>query len=155
MKSKKTFNVWTDGSCRVHTDKTGGWGYVIISPEEEKIHEDAGYVLKTTSPAMELKAVVEGLTWAVNHMGDVDFLVCSDSEVVVKGITQWIPNWLKSNWRTSSGTSVRNKTLWKSLLDIMDVLHVEYKWVKGHDGIKWNEYAHELTENAVPELGTI
>lgn len=151
---KKVFHIYTDGACKVHTSKVGAWGYVVVDSETDKaVLEDADGVKPiTTSPMMELTAVLEGISGAINQLPRCDIVVHSDSEVVIKGITEWLPNWRSRNWRTSTGRSVRNKSLWKKLEKLTDIMDVSFKWVKGHDGDRWNEYAHTLADNALKRL---
>jgi ribonuclease HI len=149
----RVFDIYTDGACKVHTSKAGSWGFVIIErPSNKIIYSDSGAVdPKTTSPMMELMAVLEGVSAAINNLPHGELIVHSDSEVVIMGITNWITNWRARNWRTSSGKSVKNKSLWKKLYQLTKMIDVEFKWVKGHDGLEWNEFADNLCKKALVE----
>lgn len=146
----KKFKIYTDGSCRVHSTKHGSWAYVIIDEEDGSLlYEDSGFVdSRTTSPEMELMAVVEGVSQAINCLPHGSITVYCDNEVVVKGITKWIDNWKKRNWKTSSGSVVFSKNLWMVLDQMTNIVDVDFQWVKGHDGNQWNEYVHNLADEA-------
>lgn len=148
---KKEFLIYTDGACRVHSSKLGAWGYVIIDPVNDSIIvEDFGVVeSETTSPMMELMAVLKSIGGAINNLPKGDVIIHSDSEVVIKGATEWLPNWKSRNWRRPNGKSVKNKGLWKALDNMTEMFDVNFKWVKGHNGEKWNEHAHNLCEKAL------
>jgi len=146
----KVFHIYTDGGCRVHTDKLGSWGYVVINMDGEfVVSEDCGIIKNTTSYAMELTAAIEAITHAINILPYGQIVIHSDSEVLIKGMTTWMYNWKKRGWRKSCGTIVSHKTLWEKLDIGADMIDVDFKWVKGHNGHEWNEYAHKLTEKVV------
>lgn len=149
MKKLPRFEIWTDGSCRVHGDKTGTWAYLIVNGEGEVIHEKSGHRQNTTSPAMELMAVIKGIDYALKSLPHGEIVVYSDSEVVTKGITEWIVSWKMSNWRTSAGKSVKNKALWKHLDFLTDVVDVNFTWVKGHAGTELNERVDKMCRRAL------
>jgi ribonuclease HI len=73
----------------------------------------------------------------------------SDSEYVVKGWNEWLPNWRKNNWRTSSGGAPLNQRYWERLIDAV-ALHetVTFTWLRGHAGHEFNERADQLAREA-------
>lgn len=146
-----SYSIYTDGSCRVRTTKEGSWAFAIIDDSTgELVIEDSGWVSpKTTSPKMEMKAVIEGVSAAINSLPHGSITIYSDSEVVIKGITEWIHNWKKRNWKSSSGGYVKNISMWKTLEQLTQIIDVDFTWVKGHNGNQWNEYVHNLADQAV------
>ena len=76
----------------------------------------------------------------------------SDSSYVLKGITDWMPNWKKRGWKTASKTAVKNEDLWRRL-DALIVSHqIEWLWVKGHSGNIGNERADQLANKGIDSL---
>jgi ribonuclease HI len=67
-----------------------------------------------------------------------------DSQYVKRGITEWIANWKKNNWRTSEKKAVKNQDLWAALDRLNAALAVSWKWVRGHDGDSYNELCDKL-----------
>jgi ribonuclease HI len=68
----------------------------------------------------------------------------TDSNYVKDGMTSWLPNWKKRDWKTAAKKPVKNVDLWK-LLDTQCQRHrVQWQWVKGHSGHPGNERADEL-----------
>ncbi len=64
-------------------------------------------------------------------------------------MTQWIKNWKKNNWVTSTLSPVKNKDLWIKLDAWQETytnngIAFEIIWVKGHDGTPGNEAADRL-----------
>ena len=66
-------------------------------------------------------------------------VVCSDSEYLVKGMTEWLSNWKKNNWRTTGRKPVLNQELWQDLSALSENLKIEWKTVLGHSGHDANE----------------
>tara|TARA_B100000614_G_C14420485_1_gene441717 strand:+ start:380 stop:820 length:441 start_codon:yes stop_codon:yes gene_type:complete len=139
--------LFTDGSCKGNPG-TGGWGILLRSGETER--EIYGGEINTTNNRMELTAVIEGLN-ALNRACNVR--VTTDSQYVKNGITQWIHNWKKNNWKTSSKTQVKNVDLWRKLEKAIEKHTVEWVWVKGHTGHIENERADELANKGANEVG--
>ena len=56
---------------------------------------------------------------------------------------------MQNNWLNSNKQAVKNKSLWITL-DQLNKLHtVEWKWVKAHNGDKFNERADKLATSAI------
>jgi len=68
----------------------------------------------------------------------------TDSEYLMKGITIWIKNWQKNNWRTKNKKEVLNKDLWQELWEEVQKRKVEWKKVLGHSGHEFNERCDEI-----------
>lgn len=105
----------------------------------------AGHSELTTNNEMELKAVYEALTWLSKLNEPYDVTVMVDSAYVVNGYTQWMHNWKKNMWRTSSGGRVKNKQLWHDVYHLSKELEkthtLTFQKVKGHSGHPMNEAA--------------
>ena len=96
--------IFTDGACSGNPG-AGGWGVLLRHRDTEK--ELSGAEAETTNNRMELTAVIEALK-ALKK--DCNITLYTDSRYVMDGITQWLPNWKKNNWRTSN-KNPRSKTL--------------------------------------------
>jgi ribonuclease HI len=72
---------------------------------------------------------------------------------VKNGITQWIHNWKKNGWKTSSGGDVKNKELWVKIDKLQEQMkEVEWKWVKAHNGNEKNEQVDTLARECAKKL---
>jgi ribonuclease HI len=76
----------------------------------------------------------------------------TDSTYVMKGITEWMPGWIRKGWRTAGGAPVKNVDLWQALMAAQDDHQVEWQWVKGHAGHPGNERADLLANRGIDEL---
>ena len=137
--------VYTDGACRGNPGP-GGWGVVLQSGEHEKTLY--GYEANTTNNRMELMAAIMSLR-TLNQPCKV--ALWTDSQYVRQGITQWIHNWLKRDWKTSARQPVKNASLWKTLYEETQRHDIEWHWVKGHSGHPGNEKADQLANIAIDE----
>ena len=67
-----------------------------------------------------------------------------------EGITSWISNWEKNNWKTADKKNVKNVDLWKKLKDLTKSKQIEWYWIKGHSGDPMNDLADKLAKEATP-----
>ena len=142
----KTVNIYTDGACRGNPGD-GGWGVLIKYENTSK--EIYGGEKNTTNNKMELKAAIEGLK-ALNESCIVN--LTTDSKYVIQGITSWIDNWKKNNWKSSTKKDVKNKDLWLLLDKHVSMHEVKWFWVKGHSGHEENEIADTLANRGIDQL---
>ena len=138
--------IYTDGACRGNPGP-GGWGALIKFDTAEK--EIFGGQNNTTNNQMELSAAIEGLS-ILKEPCDVELF--TDSKYVMDGITQWIQNWKKNNWKTSAKKEVKNKELWQQLDQLMSYHQVQWHWVKGHSGDPGNETADLLANKGIDSI---
>jgi ribonuclease HI len=135
--------AYTDGACRGNPGP-GGWGAVLRSAGQEK--QLCGGELETTNNRMELTAAIEALT-ALKRPCRVRLY--TDSTYVRDGITEWLPNWIRRDWKTAGRKPVKNQDLWQRLLAAAEKHEIEWHWVKGHAGHAGNELADELANRGL------
>lgn len=139
------FIIYTDGSSKGNPGP-GGFGAIIF--DVENVKEIGGREEKTTNNRMEMTAAIESLKYVDKNFADTELVeVFSDSEYLINGITKWIINWQKNNWKTKNKKQVLNKDLWQELLIETEKRKVEWKKVLGHSGHKWNERCDEIATN--------
>ena len=138
--------IYTDGACRGNPGP-GGWGALLNY--KGKIKELYGAEKLTTNNRMELMAAIQALELLTRPCS---VQLNSDSIYVLKGITDWMPNWKKRGWKTASKSPVKNEDLWRRL-DIAIAKHtIEWKWVKGHSGDIGNDKADALANRGIDSL---
>ena len=142
----KTVNIYTDGACRGNPG-IGGWGALIEYGDAVK--EYCGGSKETTNNQMELKAAIEGLK-VLKEPCIVN--LTTDSKYVMQGITSWIQNWKKNNWKNSAKKDVKNKDLWIELDKYVAKHDVRWHLVKGHSGHEKNEIADQLANKGIDTL---
>jgi len=101
----------------------------------------------TTNNRMALRSAIEGLG-LLKRRCVVHFV--SDSQYLVKGISEWMPNWKRAGWKKKSG-KIQNLQLWKQLDTLLPRHDMRPHWVKGHAGHPENEYANDLATTAAQD----
>ena len=131
--------VFTDGSA-VPNPGPGGWGAVYVR-NDEIIAEAHGADPDTTNNRMELTALIHGIDLV--PVGQHETLY-SDSNLAVRTVNEWAPQWEKRGWKRKSGP-VENLDLVKELVAKLRARpELEVRWIKAHVGFKWNEHADQL-----------
>ena len=137
-KPEPPVHLYTDGACSGNPGP-GGWGALIRFGTIEK--ELSGGEAHTTNNRMELTAAIRSLQ-ALTRPCTV--VLHTDSQYVVKGITEWLPGWKRKGWKNSQGKPVENRELWEELDAATKPHNIEWKWVKGHAGHAENERVDKL-----------
>jgi len=139
----KKITIYTDGAAKGNPGKAG-WAAVFIV--ETKVFEIGEGVEHATNNQMELTAPIEALKYLKKNknMQSSYVEIVSDSKYVILGITEWINNWQKNNWRNANKKLVLNRELWEELYKLTKELRPKWVYVKGHNEDKWNDRADEI-----------
>lgn len=138
--------IFTDGACSGNPGP-GGWGAILRAKGKEK--ELAGAEDNTTNNRMEMMAVIAALE-ALTRPCRVT--ITTDSQYVMKGMTEWLAGWKAKNWKTAAKKPVKNVELWQRLDSAAAQHKVSWQWVRGHDGHAENERADQLAVAAREQL---
>jgi ribonuclease HI len=143
--------IYTDGAC-VGNPGPGGWAAIILKDDNKK--ELFGGEKLTTNNRMELTAAINALEYC-NSQDDAQLSlkqinIYTDSNYVKDGITVWINNWEKNNWKTADKKNVKNIDLWKKLKELTKTQQIEWHWVKGHSDNPLNDLVDKLAKKATP-----
>lgn len=146
--SSDTITVYTDGGCHGNPGP-GGWGCVILDGQKETTL--SGGEPSTTNNKMELMAAISALAAVAQNKSwkTKKIVVYSDSQYVKNGITTWIKSWKQNGWKTSNKKPVLNQDLWEELDELYSALNVQWSWVKGHAGVKYNELCDQLCQQEI------
>jgi ribonuclease HI len=146
------FTIYTDGGCHGNPGP-GGWAFLIVSPEGERLVGDSGFDPATTNNRMELTAVIQGLRRVQTFRDPGSHTVVTDSQYVRMGITEWIRRWSVNGWRTAGKKPVKNVDLWKELKILKEEIDPHWEWVKGHAGNRFNEECDEMVQKIIAVHG--
>lgn len=138
--------IYSDGACKGNPGP-GGWGALLIWRDKEK--ELFGGEVNTTNNRMEMLAIIEALK-TLKRPCRVNLY--TDSQYVMKGMTEWLAGWKARQWRTAAKTPVKNSDLWRQLDALTQYHHVQWHWVRGHQGNVGNERADQLANRGVAQL---
>lgn len=149
--NKEVVMVFTDGACSPNPGM-GGWGIVMYDAKGGR-HEYSGAEADSTNNRMELTGPIEALK---KCSGKYPIVLTSDSNYLVKGMTEWIQGWIQKGWKNSQRQPVPNKDLWEELLALTQGKQIEWKWVKGHgvnaDNNRCDQLAVTARESLAAEL---
>ena len=135
--------IYTDGACRGNPGP-GGWGALLTAQGQSR--SLSGFAEQTTNNRMELMAALEALN-ALTRPATV--VLWTDSEYLLKGMTEWLPGWKARGWKTAARQPVKNADLWQAL-EVAAARHqVSWRWVKGHAGDPGNEAVDRLANEAI------
>jgi ribonuclease HI len=138
--------IYADGACKGNPGP-GGWGAIVRTAGVER--ELCGGERQTTNNRMELTAVIRALE-SLEAPSTVE--VYTDSQYVQKGISEWLQDWKRRDWRTADKKPVKNVDLWQSLERVAAAHRVTWHWIKGHAGHAENERADALANRGVEEV---
>ena len=144
-----TVDIYTDGACRGNSG-SGGWGALMLSGDHRK--ELNGAEPDTTNNRMELIAAIEALA-ALTPRCQVRLV--TDSQYVRQGITAWIHQWKKRDWRIADRKPVKNMDLWQRLDEQIAGHDIEWQGVKGHSDVPGNERADQVTNEVIDAMSTL
>ncbi len=145
--SELRVEIYTDGACKGNPGP-GGWGALLRYEATEK--ELCGGERLTTNNRMELLAVIRALESLKRRCV---IKLYTDSQYVLKGISEWIIGWKKRGWKTADKKPVKNEDLWREL-DLLAAQHdIDWIWVKGHAGHDGNERADALANKGCEGQG--
>jgi ribonuclease HI len=141
-KEKPAVIIYTDGAC-LGNPGPGGWAAILKYGQHER--ELSGGEKHTTNNRMELRAALEGLR-ALTEPCQVTLY--TDSTYLQRGVTEWLPNWKRKNWRRKGG-KLANVDLWMKLDEEISRHEIFWRWVRGHAGNRMNERVDKLARKAI------
>ena len=135
--------IFSDGAC---SGNPGVGGYGSILRCRGKVKELSGAEGTTTNNRMEMTGAIAALE-ALTRPCEV--VLTTDSQYLVKGMTEWLHGWVRRGWVNSKKEPVVNRDLWERLLALSRVHRISWVWVRGHNGHPENERCDELARGAI------
>ena len=142
-KEKSFVTIYTDGAC---SGNPGPGGYGAILKYGDVTREISGCEKNTTNNRMELMAAIAALRQVKRPC---KIKIVTDSNYMVKGMTQWVAGWIKKNWKNTQKKPVLNRDLWEELVTLCRQHQIEWHWVRGHQGHPENERCDQLAKEAL------
>jgi ribonuclease HI len=118
-------------------DSVARWDFYDCSPQ-------------TTNNRMALAGAIATLEWIRRQWRNAHVRFVSDSEYLVKGMTEWLPAWQARGWRRKTG-ALENLELWQALAQVTAHHTIDWRWVRGHNEHVKNEYANFLAIRSAEE----
>lgn len=178
MDNDKKIIIYTDGACKYNPGPGGYAAIIIYDFEKDLEYIDenkeifeyniidkiVGGEKGTTNNIMELTAIINALDKVYTALNkeenkkiletkkeknkNLEIIIYSDSNYVVKGINEWIEGWVKKSWK-----NVKNDLLWRRLytlkneIENMENVEIDIRKVKAHNGDKYNEMVDKLASD--------
>lgn len=101
----------------------------------------------TTNNRMALWSVIEAFRILAAKGGRFRVVFTSDSQYLIRGMSEWVPGWMARGWRRKGG-AIENLALWQEAVALIRPHQVQWQWVRGHAGHVQNEYANDLAIRA-------
>jgi ribonuclease HI len=136
--------VYTDGGADPNPG-FGGWAAILIDDAGGAVRELSGGEPHATNNRMELTAAIRALE-SLRRRCRVRLY--TDSSYLRKGVSEWLPGWIERGFRRKTG-ELQNEDLWRRLAELVARHEIEWKWVKGHAGDRYNERADRLASEAI------
>ena len=105
------------------------------------------YSPQTTNNKMALAGAIAALEWIRRQWRHAQVVYVSDSQYLIKGMTEWVKGWEARGWKRKGGT-LENQELWQKLVQAAAAHQVGWRWIEGHAGHAKNEYANDLAVRA-------
>lgn len=107
----------------------------IITKNDKEIYRETNVFDDATNNACEVTAGLIGLRWLKENVeGNVNVILSSDSQYLMKGINEWMLGWIKRGWKNNEGEPVSNMVLWKEIHSFIydKRFNIYTCWVRGH-----------------------
>ena len=129
--------VYTDGS---YQDHKSGYAAIYVLSQEPIIEYGALPTKWNSNQKAELYAIYQALL----TLRDARIYTCTlrtDSQYAINCLTIWVANWLKNGWKTANKKPVENRELIQLILQLLQIVKVNFEYTPGHSGEKYNELA--------------
>lgn len=146
--TNRLVTCYSDGGCKGNPGPAGIGAVVVDGESNEVLRAVRGFIGTATNQVAEISAATEALRQTAPG---TSVLLISDSQYVLKGISEWRKGWQARGWRTSKNEPVLNLPQWLELYALVDERNVNTCWVKGHSGDVFNEMCDKLAGAAIKE----
>ncbi len=131
-------SCYCDGSSASSGGKPGGWAFVLVL-QNRPLVTDAGGDLTTSNNAMELTAAIRGLQCAQRLARPEPLELVSDSQYAL-------------GMASGDFSPSKNLELVAELRSLVLALRPRLRWVRGHNGDRWNEVVDRLAKHAKVQI---
>lgn len=145
MNNVVPYVIYADGACpnNGREGAVAGYGAIIRNPQGEFL-ELAGPVPKSDSQTNNRGELLAALYALRGLRNNSSVLLFSDSQLVIKGINEWLDGWKAKGWRKSDKKPVEHRDIWEEIDAHKQRLQLSARWIRGHNREPGNEHADRL-----------
>jgi ribonuclease HI len=137
--------IYVDGCC---LGNPGPGAYcALIQAAGEARTSLVGSEPHTSSNRMALQGAIAALS-ECEQRPRTELRICSDSEYLVKNMSERIDEWKQRGWKLKSGKPPENIDLWKRLGTLALRHNIEWDWIDKDDRNPLHELATQLAAEA-------
>lgn len=129
--------IYTDGSCLKNPNGPGGWAVCILEDDIE--YYLSGNNSSTTNNRMELTAIIEAISCI---KANLECKIYTDSQLCINCAT--------GKWKRNA-----NLDLWSEYDNVSKNKNINYEWIKGHNGNKYNEIVDKMALEEAKKINYI
>lgn len=126
------YEIWTDGGYSI-SNGVGAYAFLVLQGDEE-VYRHAEKVERSTNNRCELLAIINAVRLLPDHCSAT---IYTDSQYCIGVLT--------GQYRRRKNTDILDE--W-DIIVASKSLNIEFEWVKGHSGNKYNELCDELCNEA-------
>ncbi|XP_060090350.1 ribonuclease H1-like [Heteronotia binoei] len=135
--------VYTDGCCSSNGRPEARAGTGVYWGPGHPLNSSERLPGRQTNQRAEIRAACKAVEQAKSQ-NLTKLNIHTDSKFTIDGMTNWVPNWERNGWKTSTGKDVVNKEDFQQLADLSRGMDIKWTHVPGHAGYKGNEAADHL-----------
>lgn len=135
--------VYTDGACTNNGKANAKAGIGVYWGRDDPRNVSEPLSGRPTNNRAEIHAAVRAISQA-KQQGFAGVTIMTDSQFMIKSMTEWLTGWKRKGWKTSAGQEVKNKEDFIQLEKASNGIEVNWIKVPAHSGVEGNEGADQL-----------
>jgi len=145
MNNVVPYVIYADGAClnNGREDAVAGYGAILRNLQGDYL-ELAGPVPKSEPQTNNRGELLAALCALSKPKDNAPVLLLSDSQLVIKGINEWLDGWKAKGWRRADKKPVEHRDIWEQIDAHKQRLQLTAQWVRGHNREPGNEHADRL-----------
>ena len=152
----KNINVYTDGSTINNGKENASGGFGVYFPDFNQYNISEPFLKDIpTNQKTELYAIYIALKTCKKIIkeedANVSINIYTDSSYSIKCLTEWLPTWIKNDWKKADGKDVKNKEilvpLYKEYSNLKKSYTVNINHIRSHTGKSdYNSISNEIAD---------
>jgi len=129
--------VFTDGACSNNGKVGAKASWACWFPEHPNISKSGHVIEQQTNQRGELTAIQKAVEISLTSFdpAETNLLIFTDSMYSKNCLTQWLPNWIRKDWKNTQGAPVAHRDIIeKTATSLSKFRSFSISYVKAHTG---------------------